>query len=74
MHKTTIYLTDEHIAEIKLTSRTEGRSEAEIVREALDDYFERRRNDVPAIFGTWSGGTIGGADSEEWLRENWHPE
>lgn len=74
MRKTTIYLSEEIVGEIKLASKSEGRSEAEIVREALDDYFERRRRDVPAIFGTWSGGTIGGANSEEWLRENWHPE
>lgn len=74
MRKTTIYLSDETMNEIKLTARAQGRSEAEIVREALNDYFERRRHDVPSIFGTWSGGTIGGADSEDWLRENWHPE
>lgn len=74
MQKTTIYLREDVVTEIKLVSRSEGRSEAEIVREALDAYFERRRSAVPAIFGTFAGGTIGAAESEDWLRENWHPE
>lgn len=73
MQKTTIYLRKETVTEIKLAARSEGRSEAEIVREALDDYFDRKRNEVPTIFGKFSGGTIGAAESEDWLRENWHP-
>lgn len=74
MQKMTIYLREEVAGQIKRVARSEGRSEAEIIREALDDYFERRRRDVPAIFGTSTGGTIGAAESEDWLRENWHPE
>ncbi len=74
MHKTTIYLSEELRTEIKLASRREGRTEAEIIRTILLDHFDRCRNDVPAIFGTWSDGTISGAESEDWLRENWHPE
>jgi hypothetical protein len=74
MHKTTIYLSEELRSEIKLASRKEGRTEADIIRTILDDHFDRRRNDLPSIFGQWSGGTIRGAESEDWLRENWHPE
>ncbi|HET9659763.1 MAG TPA: CopG family transcriptional regulator [Thermomicrobiales bacterium] len=74
MQKMTIYLREEVAGQIKRVARSEGRSEAEIIREALDDYFERRRRDVPVILGTSTGGTIGAAESEDWLRENWHPE
>ena len=72
MKKTTLYLEEEVLAEIKLTSRSEGRSEAEILREAINDYLERRRSELPTIFGAGSGGKISGADSEDWLLENWH--
>lgn len=74
MHKTTIYLREEVLTEIKLISRSEGRTEAEIVRAALDDYFERRRAQLPSVFGKGSSGTISAADSEDWLIENWRPE
>lgn len=73
MKKTTLYLAEDVLAEIKLASRSEGRSEAEILREAIDDYLERRRSELPPIFGKGSGGKIRGADSEDWLLENWHP-
>lgn len=74
MHKSTISLPDEIVHEIRSISSSEGRSEAEIVRAALDAYVERRRSDVPAIFGTFSGGTIGAAKSEDWLRDHWNRE
>ncbi len=72
MKKTTIYLEEDVLAEIKLTARSEGRPEAEIFREAVRDYLERRRAELPSIFGKGSGGTIRGAESEDWLIENWH--
>ncbi len=74
MRKTTIYLSEEIVGEIKLASKSEGRSEAEIVREALDDYFERRRAQLPSVFGKGWSGKIPAAESEDWLIENWRPE
>lgn len=73
MKKTTLYLDDAVLAEIKIVSRSEGRSEAELLRNAIDDYLERRRSELPPIFGTGSGGKFTGAESEDWLRENWNP-
>lgn len=73
MKKTTLYLDEEVLAEIKLTSRSEGRSEAEILREAISDYLERRRSELPSIFGTGSGGRFDARDSEDWLLEHWKP-
>ncbi len=74
MRKTTVYLREEILSEIKLASRSEGRSEAEIVREALDDYFERRRAQLPSVFGKAKGKLFTAAESEDWLLENWRPE
>jgi len=74
MKKTTLYLEEEVLAEIKLTSRSEGRSEAEILREAIDDYLERRRSALPSIFGQGVGTKFTAAESEDWLRENWKPD
>lgn len=65
MQKTTVYLREEVIAEIKLVSRSEGRTEAEIVREALDDYFERRRSQLPSVFGKARGTLFAAADAED---------
>ena len=74
MRKTTIYLSEETVSEIKLASQSEGRSEAEIIREALDDYFVRRRSDLPSVFGKAKGRLFTAAESEDWLLENWRPE
>ncbi len=67
MKKTTLSLEEDVLAEIKLMSRSQGRSQAEILREAIDDYLERRRSELPSIFGKGSGGKFHGADSEDWL-------
>ena len=71
LKKKTLYLGEEALAEIKLISRSEGRSEAAILREAIDDYLELRRSELPSIFGTGSGGKFTGAESEDGLLENW---
>lgn len=73
MKKTTVYLDDAVLAEIKIVSRSEGRSEAELLRNAVDEYLERRRAALPSIFGKGSGGKFDAADSEDWLHENWKP-
>ena len=73
MKKTTLYLEESVLAELKLTSRSEGRTEAEILREAINDYLERRRSALPTIVGTGTGRKFTAAESEDWLLENWKP-
>jgi len=73
MKKTTLYLDEAVLAEIKSVSRSEGRSEASLLRNAINDYLERRRASLPSIFGKGSGGKFDAADSEDWLHENWKP-
>jgi hypothetical protein len=41
--KTTVYLDEEHYEHIKDIARAEGRAPAELVREALVEYAERKR-------------------------------
>jgi hypothetical protein len=72
MDKTTLYLPNELKRELKAAARRLGRAQADIVREALEQYLEKQpRPWPPKSMGIISDGTLSGADSEDWLRENW---
>lgn len=45
MHKTSVYLTDRELRRLAELSRSEGRSQAEIVREAIAAYVPRGRGE-----------------------------
>jgi predicted DNA-binding protein len=45
MHKTSVYLSDEQTARLARLAREEGRSQAEILREAVDTYQPRPSRD-----------------------------
>lgn len=49
MTKTTVYLPDELKASLKRLSEEEGRSEADIIREAIRTIVERRTSARPRI-------------------------
>jgi predicted DNA-binding protein len=49
MTKTTVYLPDDLKARLKQMSEEEGRSEAEIIREAIRATTERRRRARPRV-------------------------
>lgn len=49
MHRTTIYLPDELKRALTRIARREGRSEAELIREAVQEAVERRRAAAPRI-------------------------
>lgn len=49
MVKTTIYVPEELKSLLERTARREGRSQAEIIREALEQVLSRRRGAVPRI-------------------------
>jgi hypothetical protein len=71
MEKTTLYLPSELQRSLAATAKREGRSQAEIVRDALSTYFSGnvplRRHSI----GAGSDNEVTGATSEEWLRKNW---
>jgi hypothetical protein len=71
MEKTTLYLSVELQRSLLAVAKREGRSQAEIIRAALDAYLSNR---APLRFhsvGAGSDGEVSGATSEEWLRNNW---
>ncbi len=74
MDKSAVYLPDEIVDEIKRASQSEGRSEEDIVRDAMDDYLSRRRRGLPSVFGKAKGRLFTAEESEDWLLENWRAE
>ena len=47
--RTTIYLPDDLKAAVERTARAEGRTEADVIREAIADALRRRRRPEPWI-------------------------
>lgn len=54
MHKTTLYLEDELRARIARVAKETGRSQAQVIREALRSFFIRRKR--PRSIGLGRGG------------------
>ena len=74
MEKTTLYLPRELHVAIRVLARRRGRSQAAVIRDALQDYVERSEP-VPLVsLGAGADPNLSGADVEEWLAANWHPE
>jgi hypothetical protein len=71
VEKTTIYLPGELQRSLAATARSEGRSQADIIRSALEAYVNKRPTNPPRSIGTGSDSEISGATSEDWLRKNW---
>lgn len=49
VNRTTIYLPDDLKAAVERTARAEGRTEADVIREAIADALRRRRRPDPRI-------------------------
>jgi predicted transcriptional regulator len=57
MEKTTVYLDQETRRGLKALSRATGRPQAELIREALDEYLDRTpRYALPGWVGAWKHG------------------
>lgn len=73
MNKTTLYLTDDLQRALKDVARRLGRSQADVVREALEAYvLQQQSRPLPRSLGAGSDPDLNAADSEAWLRANWH--
>lgn len=72
MVKTTVYLPDDIRRGLDGAARDSGRSQAELIREALRAYLDDRSPSRPRSFGRHrSGGTFAARDDEEILRARW---
>ena len=70
--KTTVYLPDDIRAGIEDAARDAGRSQAELIREALRAYLSSRPPSWPQSFGRHrSGGAFAARDDEDVLAAHW---
>ena len=75
MGKTTVYLPTELSLAIKAISRRTGRSQAAIIREALQDYVDRQEPPHLLSLGIVTEDIgLQAADVEAWLAANWRPD
>jgi metal-responsive CopG/Arc/MetJ family transcriptional regulator len=72
MHKTTVYLPDDIRHGLDGASRDTGRSQAELIRDALRAYLADRPPSWPESVGRHrSGGAFAARDDEEILAARW---
>ena len=71
--KTTLHLPAEAHQRLRDASRRTGRSQAALVREALDRYLalEATRPPMPASIGAGDDPDLDARDAKRWLRERW---
>lgn len=55
MKKTTVYLEDDSLRAIKAAAKDSGRSEAEVIREAIRIYVRQRCRPAPQCVGAGTG-------------------
>ena len=73
MERTTVYLPLELKISIKTAAKRRGSSEAEVIRDALEQYLadHDRKRPRPKSIGVASSGRIQSENLEDWLAENW---
>ncbi len=71
MEKTTIYLPPELHRALKDAARVEKKPQAEVLRRALEEYLGRQERRLPLSLGLGEDRELSGADSEDWLFEQW---
>ena len=71
MEKTTLYLPPELQEALKQHSRVSGRSQADLIREALDLFLSKRPQPKPRSVAMGRDSELSARDSEAWLEQNW---
>ena len=74
MKKTTIYLSDEQMAELDAVSRRKHMPKAHLIREAVAKYIAAEPIPMPAWIGMYADSEVTSENLDDWLHENWHPE
>ncbi len=69
MKKTTIYLDDAQDRATKTIAQAEGRSQADVIRDAIDRYAELRAPRPASVGAGRSGGGSVAVSKREWLKE-----
>lgn len=71
MDKTTLYMPTALHRGLQAAAKQSGRSQAELVREALREYLERMVGPTLASIGSGEDHGLAGKDTEEWLEKEW---
>lgn len=71
MEKTTLYLPEELQRRLRDTARREGRSQADLVREALVEYLADAPRPAPSSLGAGCDPDLHAREAEEWLEARW---
>lgn len=71
MEKTTLYLPTELQRLLRDMAKATGRSQAQLIREALDAYLEKSERPRPRSLGIGEDDRLAGRDSEKWLTHEW---
>ncbi|HUF84146.1 MAG TPA: CopG family transcriptional regulator [Acidimicrobiia bacterium] len=69
--KTTLYLPPDLHRRLVEAARREKRSQADLVREALDRYLNGQPARRPRSVGSVSDGTLDARNAKQWVREQW---
>lgn len=70
MTKTTVYLDTDTVLTLRRMAQSQGRSQAELVRDALQAYTAQWKRPVPKGLGKYdSGETRGAENAKRFLRE-----
>jgi hypothetical protein len=71
MQKTTLYLPDELQRQLQEAARRMGRSQADLIREALETFLGTVQPPKARSIGIVDDPDLRGEDTEDWLRRNW---
>ncbi len=71
MEKTTLYLPAELQASLRALARQTGRSQANLVREAIETYVAGHERPRPKSIGVAADGSLDAADAKRWVHERW---
>ncbi|MGH2373958.1 MAG: ribbon-helix-helix protein, CopG family [bacterium] len=71
MEKTTLYIPKELQRGLRSASKRLGRSQAELVREAIERYLAGLDRPRPRSIGIGADGKIPSSEIKQWLRGEW---
>jgi predicted transcriptional regulator len=67
--KTTVYLDSDTVLALRQMAETQGRSQAELIRDALQNYTRAAKRPLPRGLGKYDSGEIHGAEhAKDFLR------
>jgi hypothetical protein len=68
--KTTVYLDSDTLLALRRMSQAQGRSQAELIRDAVDAFTEPSKRPVPRGLGRYDGERSGAEHAQNFLRSS----